>query len=297
MISVSGLTLTYPSGKGIFNLNFEIAQGVVTGYLGPNGAGKTTTIRALMGFMRPNNGKCSIGGLDCIEKAPQIQKNLGYIPGEIAYPDGMNGDEFLEFISEMRGIKFTPRKNELLDMFELSPKGKIKRFSKGMKQKLAIVSAFMHDPEVLVLDEPSSGLDPLMQNRFVDLIVGEKDKGKTILLSSHIFEEVEKICDQILIIKEGRIVEQADVQKLKGSQRRVFILKPQDVDDAIKRLKTSGFDGHITPDKTCEVYVTGGKMDSFVKTISQFTVLELNVKHQSLEDVFMDYYSKEVKGS
>ena len=293
MITVSGMTLTYPSGKGVFDLTFTVPEGVVMGYLGPNGSGKTTTIRALLGFMRPNRGKCSIGGLDCGEQAPQIQKKLGYIPGEISFPDGMNGDEFLAFMSAMRGTKSTEHKDRLLEMLELDPKGKIRKFSKGMKQKLGIIAAFMHNPEVLVLDEPSSGLDPLMQNRLTEFILSEKAKGKTILMSSHNFEEVEKTCDSVLIIRDGRIVEQSDVQKLKDEQRRVFILRPGEPDVAADMLKAAGFDMRLEQNGIFEVSVAGENVDAFVKTAAKFTVLSLSVKHQSLEDIFINYYGKE----
>jgi len=245
--------------------------------------------------MKPNKGKCIIGKYDCVDNAPIIQKTLGYIPGEITFPDGMKGDEFLSFMNEMRGIKKIDRMKELLDIFQLDPKGKIKRFSKGMKQKLAIVSAFMHNPEVLILDEPTSGLDPLMQNHFIDLILNEKKKGKTILISSHIFEEVEKICDNVLIIKEGRIVKKSDVFSLKSSQRKVFSVKVEDIEQARKILSFSGFDFSLTKSDAIEINVSGDKVDTFIKTLAQFKVLEVNVAQQSLEDVFMDYYSKEAK--
>lgn len=292
MITVSGLTLTYPSGKGVFDLNFTVPKGVVMGYLGPNGAGKTTTFRALLGFMRPNSGRCSIDGLDCVEQAPQIQNTLGYIPGEISFPEGMSGDGFLALMSAMRGDKSDERKNQLLEMLELDPRGKIKKFSKGMKQKLGIVAAFMHNPDVLVLDEPTSGLDPLMQNRFNELIIREKANGKTIFMSSHIFEEVEKVCDMVLIIKEGKIVEQSDIQKLKDKQRRVFIVRPGEPDIAVSMLKAAGFDIRVEQDGMLEVSVSGEKVDAFVKTAAQFTVLNLSVKYQSLEDIFIHYFGK-----
>lgn len=292
MITVSGMTLTYHSGKGVFDLNFTVPKGAVMGYLGPNGAGKTTTIRALLGFMRPDSGKCSVGNLDCVEQAPEIQKKLGYIPGEISFPEGMSGDEFLAFMSAMRGTKSTERKNLLLEMLELDPRGRIKKFSKGMKQKLGIIAAFMHNPEVLILDEPTSGLDPLMQNRFAELILSEKANGKTILMSSHIFEQVEKMCDSVLIIKDGRIVEQANVQKLKDEQRRIFVLRPGEPDVAAGILKAGGFDMRVEQNGVFEVFVSGEKMDSFVKTAAKFTVLNLSVKQQSLEDIFINYYGK-----
>ena len=297
MIEVKGLTLTYPSGKGVFDLRFSVGQGEVMGYLGPNGAGKTTTIRALLGFMRPDSGTCAIGGLDCIKSAPGIQKSLGYIPGEITFLDGMNGDEFLRFMRDMRGTKDTALQNRLMDMFELSPKGRIKKFSKGMKQKLGIVTAFMHDPDVLILDEPTSGLDPLMQNRFVELLLEEKKKGKTILMSSHMFEEVERTCDNVLIIKDGRIVAHSDVQSLKSAQRRGFFVKPVDKAPAAEAFESAGFEVREAPYDTLEVFVTGENVDGFLKTASQFTILNLDVKAQSLEDVFMQFYGKEGKQS
>lgn len=173
-------------------------------------------------------------GLDCTNNAPEIQKTLGYIPGEIAFLDGMNGDEFLKFMHDMRGTKDISRQKQLIEIFEFDPKGKIKKFLKGMKQKLGIVAAFMHNADVLILDEPTSGLDPLMQNRFVELVLSEKAKGKTILMSSHIFEEVEKTCDNVLIIKDGRIVKQSDAQTLKNSQRKGFLVKPTDVAFALQ---------------------------------------------------------------
>lgn len=164
-----------------------------------------------------------------------------------------------------------------------------------MKQKLAIVTAFMHDPDILILDEPTSGLDPLMQNRFVELILSEKAKGKTILMSSHIFEEVEKTCDNVLIIKDGRIIKQSDVKTLKGSQRRGFIIKPDDIDSASQLLKSEGFEVSVMSGDTIEVFVTGENIDRFIKTAAQFTILNFDVKTQSLENIFMQFYGAEGK--
>lgn len=293
MIEVKKLTVTYPNGKGVFDLDFRVKKGEVMGYLGPNGAGKTTTIRALLGFMRADRGSCSIGGMDCFTKAPEIQKSLGYIPGESAFLDDMKGDEFLRFMHDMRGTKDRTKEKRLLEMFELEPKGEIRKFSKGMKQKLGIITAFMHDPGILVLDEPSSGLDPLMQNRFIDLIMEEKRSGKTILMSSHIFEEVERTCDNVLIIKDGRIIRQSDVRTLKTTQRKGFMIQPQDALAASGILQAEGFDVTVSPGGTLEVFVTGERMDQFIKTAARFTVLNFEGMSQSLEDVFMQFYGRE----
>lgn len=290
MIDIQGLTLKYPSGKGVFNLNFSIQSGEAVGYLGPNGAGKTTTIRALMGFMKPDSGHCTIERLDCFAHAPKIQQTLGYIPGEIAFLEGMNGDEYLKFIGDMRGTKNRTRQKELLDRFELLPKGSIKKYSKGMKQKLGIVAAFMHDPQVLVLDEPTSGLDPLMQNRFVELILEEKAKGKTILMSSHIFEEIERACERVLIIKEGHILTQSDIQTLKASRRKSFLLSSNDTAATAALFSNEGFLLGQIDGNTVEVFVTGGDVDRFGKLLGQVTLTGLDVRSQSLEDVFLHYY-------
>lgn len=292
MIRVNDLTLTYPSGKGIFNVDFTIKTGGITGYLGPNGSGKTTTIRALMGFMRPDSGSCSINGLDCSKQATQIQSILGYIPGEISFFDQMEGDEFLKFISDMRRTKNERRKKELIELLDLNPKGKIKKFSKGMKQKLGIVAAFMHDPEILVLDEPTSGLDPLMQNIFIDLVMEEKKKGKTILMSSHMFEEVERTCDNIIIIKEGRIVTESDVGALKKNQRKSYLVRPKSMEKAFESIISKDFEAQKISADTIEAYISGDDVDRFIKTVAGFEIESLDVRHQSLEDLFLEFYGK-----
>lgn len=292
MINVDHVTLKYPGGKGIEDVSFTVREGEVMGYLGPNGAGKTTTIRCLLGFSKTDQGSCTIDGLDCRKKAPDIQRFLGYIPGEIAFLDGMTGQQFLNFISEMRGTQDKARMNELLEMFEMDPAGKIKKYSKGMKQKIGIIAAFMHDPRVLILDEPTSGLDPLMQNRFIALILQEKKKGKTILLSSHIFEEVEKTCDQISIIKEGCIVKKTDTHLLKQARRtsyRIHLEKEEDV----KKLQEFGAELGEFDCGRGDVFIKGEQVDDFIKFLSGMKVLTLESKTQSLEEIFLNLYSRE----
>jgi ABC-2 type transport system ATP-binding protein len=203
VIEIDQITKDYGNGKGVFDISMTVEQGEVMGFLGPNGAGKTTTIRQLMGFIHPDSGQVRINGLNCFAKAHEIQKSLGYLPGEIAFMDDMTGLEFIRFIAEMKHLKSLNRAKELMAYYELDLKGKIKKMSKGMKQKLGIVCAFMQEPEILILDEPTSGLDPLMQNKFIEMLKLEKQKGKTILMSSHIFEEVEKTCDRVAIISRA----------------------------------------------------------------------------------------------
>lgn len=267
VINVQNLTRDYGMGNGIFDVSIQVEQGEVFGFLGPNGAGKTTTIRHLMGFIKPKAGICQIDGLDCWKNRDKIQKRLGYISGEIHFFDDMTGKEFLKFISEYRNIKTPNRTQEMLERFELDPRSRIKKMSKGMKQKIGIVSAFMHDPDILILDEPTSGLDPLMQNRFIELIAEEKKKGKTILLSSHMFEEVERTCDRIGMIRNGKLVTTDSVDALRKRYRHTYTVRldsPKLAEDFAK-----DFDG------TCH----GDCVTVAAK--------------QSLESIFMNYYGGE----
>ena len=190
-IEIQNVTKDFGQGRGVFDISFSVKEGEVFGYLGPNGAGKSTTIRQLLGFVKSQKGSLQILGMDCFRQAAQIHKHIGYLAGEIAFVENMKGMEYIRFIAQLRGMKDDTRMKELIDMFELNPTGKIRKMSKGMKQKLAIVSTFMSDPEVIILDEPSTGLDPIMQRNLIDVFREEKEKGKTIFLSSHIFEEIE----------------------------------------------------------------------------------------------------------
>lgn len=295
MINVNHLTMKYPSGKGIEDVSFDVKDGEVMGYLGPNGAGKTTTIRCLLGFSKADTGSCSIRDLDCRDKAPQIQEFLGYIPGEIAFLDGMTGQQFLKFITQMRGTNGNNRMKELMEMFELDAKGKIKKYSKGMKQKIGIIAAFMHDPQVLILDEPTSGLDPLMQNRFIELILNEKKRGKTILLSSHIFEEVEKTCDRISIIKDGQIVKRADTHLLKQTQRTTYVIRLEREED-LERLKSFGIEIGFCSGGKVQVSIKGEQVNDFIRLLSTISVISVQSQNQSLEDVFLNLYGRGENG-
>lgn len=290
MIEVNNCTLLYPSKKGVTDVTFSIAKGEIFGYLGPNGAGKTTTIRAMMGFMKPQQGEILIRGLNAWEQSALVQTHVGYLPGEIAFFDEMSGIEFLKFQAELRGLKDLTLMNQLMDRFELDPKSKIRKMSKGMKQKIGLICAFMHDPDVYILDEPTSGLDPLMQQVFVDLVLEKKEQGKTILMSSHSFEEVEKTCNRIAMIKDGRIAVVEDITVLKKQRRKVFVATVANEMHAktLKQTFPEAVDlGHFV----FEVAVTGDfrKFFDLLKTIE---VIDLDVKTQRLEEIFMQYYGK-----
>ena len=290
MIEIKNLTATYPTGKGIFDVDFTVEKGQVVGFLGPNGAGKTTTIRCLLGFMLGSQGECSIDGRECFTSAPTNAKDLGFIAGEPTFPDAMTGMEYLNYLCEVRGLTDKTKMHNLIKYFEFDPSGKIKRMSKGMKQKTAIVAAFMHDPNVYILDEPTSGLDPLMQNEFVKLLLEEKKRGKTILMSSHMFEEVEKTCEQVVIIKEGRIVAKDSVKNLKRTQKAVFVVTSPDAN----KIKLS-FPTEKLQDDKIEVTIPYDQVDKFVKELSKYNTAWIESKEQTLENIFLDLYKKEAK--
>ena len=223
VIELQHVTKDYGEGKGVFDLSFSVKEGEVFGYLGPNGAGKTTTNRQLMGFIRPQSGTCQIFGMDCFRQAAQIQKRNGYLAGELTFPEDMSGRQFLNFMADLKGLKDSARMEELMERFELDPRGKIRKMSKGTKQKVGIVNAFMHQPRTVILDEPTSGLDPLMRNRFVKLILEEKKRGTTILLCSHILEEVQKTCDRTAILRAGKLVAVEDLRDKRQNLEELFL--------------------------------------------------------------------------
>lgn len=285
---IQGLTRDYGKGRGVFDLSFSIGQGEVFGFLGPNGAGKTTTIRHLMGFLKPTKGHCTIDGMDCWKKSADIQKDLGYIPGEMAFFDDMTGADFLSFVAKYRKLKTTAFMQALLDRFELDARARLKKMSKGMKQKVGIVAAFMHDPGVLILDEPTSGLDPLMQNRFIELVLEEKARGKTILMSSHMFEEVERTCHRVAIIKDGRLVATDSVDALKAAQAKKYVITLENAESA---LAFAGEGLNVSAVSQNQVTVTvQNDITEFISVMHRYPVTNISALNQSLEEIFMQYY-------
>jgi ABC-2 type transport system ATP-binding protein len=291
VIEIKQLTKDYGNKKGVFTLDLAVSKGEVFGFLGPNGAGKTTTIRHLMGFIHPDKGECFINSLNCSKQADLIQKTLGYLPGEIAFMDDMLGIQFIKFIADMKGIKDFSRAEELINRFKLDPSGKIKKMSKGMKQKIGIVCAFMNNPEVLILDEPTSGLDPLMQNEFLELILSEKEKGKTIFMSSHNFEEIERTCDRTAIIKEGNLVAIENMKILSEAKRKSYIITFL-TEEMAGRFTKESFE--VKESKGNQVTVSiKGKVMPLIHTLDKYEVTNLDIKTQTLEELFMHYYGGE----
>ncbi|PEA53345.1 ABC transporter ATP-binding protein [Bacillus pseudomycoides] len=291
MLIVQNVTKQFSNGKGLFDVSFQVKEGEVFGYLGPNGAGKSTTIRNLMGFIQPTSGTATIFGLDCWKDAAKIQRSVGYLPGEISFIEGMNGLEFLQLMQGMRGMKNNGRRDELIERFQFDVKTPIRKMSKGMKQKVGIVAAFMHDPAVLILDEPTSGLDPLMQQLFVDLILEGKQKGKTIFMSSHIFTEIERTCDRVGIIKEGRLLTVENIHDLRAKQRQVIDVTVSSHEE-LQSLKKTTLQIESVQGNTASIIVQGN-YNELLQTLAQYNVIGFQVRTMDLENIFMHYYDAE----
>ena len=306
VIVVDSLTQDYGHGRGVFDVSFSVKRGEVFGFLGPNGAGKSTTIRHIMGFSRPQKGEIKVFGLETFKNYYKILDKIGYLPGEIALPEGLTGCEFIKMMWSLRKVENRERLDYLLDMFKLDPSIETKKMSLGDKRKLAIITAFMHDPEVLILDEPTSGLDPVMQQTFIDFVKDEKKRGKTILLSSHIFNEVEATCDRIAIIKDGRIVSEFDTSYITHNENKNFRVEFKDVKDFgkfianmpklrknvvnIKKISVRDSD---KDNLTAIVAANDKDINSLVDILSQYSVKSFTQVKFTLEDYFMQFYKED----
>ena len=222
IIEIKNLTKDYGDGKGIFDINLAIKEGEMIGFAGTNGSGKTTTIRSILGFIKPDSGKVIVNGLESWSNSNEIVKCIGYVPGEISFPDLPTGTSFLNSQAEFLNLKDMTYANQLIKALQLDTGANLKRMSKGMKQKTALVAALMNDAKIIILDEPTTGLDPLMRVEFMKIIKEEHKKGKTILMSSHMFEELEESCDRVMLISNGHLVDVADMNKIKNRQEKEF---------------------------------------------------------------------------
>ena len=294
IINVDHLTKDYGFHRGVFDVSIKVHKGECYGYLGPNGAGKSTTIRHLMGFSKPQKGKVQIFGIDTFNNTEKILDNVGYLPGEPSIPSGLNGWGFIEMMQEMRGVKNKERLDYLLSLFKLDPSQNVKEMSLGDKRKLAVVTAFMNDPEVLILDEPTSGLDPVMQQIFIKFIIEEKKRGKTILLSSHIFSEVEATCDNISIIKDGVHVSTFNAEEIKKIHTKVFVIRAIDDENYNKYVSTCPFEIVKTNPlrRSIMVKFLDSQYKDFIKSVQNIKIDTFLEKPFTLQDYFMSFYKE-----
>ena len=292
VIHTEGLTKFYGKQRGILDISLNIERGEGFGYLGPNGAGKTTTIRTLLHFIFPTRGQASIFGLDIGQKSLETRRRIGYLPGELEVYDNLTGAELLEFLSYLRGGVDWPYVRELAARFDYDISQRIKTLSHGNRQKVGLIQAFMNKPELLILDEPTIGLDPLMQQEFYRLIGEVKAEGRTVFLSSHIMPEVERVCDRVGIIREGQLIAVEDIDVLKARAiRRLEIhfatpISPEQFGDIAGVRDVQVHDNMLT----CTVV---GELDALVKAAAQHQVVNVISHEPSMEEIFLAYYNQE----
>jgi len=292
-ISTSKLTKDYGAGRGLFDLDLNVAQQEVIGYLGPNGSGKTTTIRLLMGMIRPTNGSAHIFGLDCVRDSVEVKRRVGYLPGDIPQFGSLRGSEVVAYLGGMRGGVDRSRVRAVAERFDLDLNRRFREYSSGNKQKLGIVLAFMHKPDLLILDEPTGGLDPLNQQEFYALLRETRDAGATIFLSSHVLSEVEHVCDRVGILRAGRLVkvaELAELTRIRVHHVEVEFAPGERMPEAKLRATEGVEDVTISGQRlTCTVH---GNFDALVKALSGSKVIDLVSTEPSLEDFFLSFFGE-----
>jgi ABC-2 type transport system ATP-binding protein len=298
LVETQGLTKRYGSSRGIDDVTFSIEEGEVFGFLGPNGAGKTTTIRTLMGLLRPTAGSGKIGGLDCWDQSTEVKRLVGYLPGELALDPNLTGGQILEYFGNLRGGVDQSYLKALIERLGLDPTRKFRQYSSGNKRKIGIVQAFMHRPRLLILDEPTNGLDPLNQQEFDRMVREVRDDGRTVFLSSHILGEVEQTCTRVAIIREGRLVRVGEVVALKDIKRHdVTITFAQEAPlAAFQSLPGVEQAEALSDGHSLRLAVSGG-LDGVIKAAAQYPIVTLTSQEPSLEEVFLRYYEGDGKAA
>ncbi|PEJ58208.1 MULTISPECIES: ABC transporter ATP-binding protein [unclassified Bacillus (in: firmicutes)] len=290
-IEINNLTKTYGNSRGISDISFNIEEGEIFGFIGPNGAGKSTTIRTLLSLIYPTSGSAKIFGKDCIQFAPEIKKEIGYLPSEVFYYDNMKVMDLLKYSASFYKKDCTKRIKELAEIMDLDLTKKIDDLSLGNKKKVGIVQGLLHEPKLIILDEPTSGLDPLMQQRFFDLLEDENKKGATILFSSHILSEVQRLCDRVAIIKEGKIVTVEKISTLQENNYKRFKI---DILNAVDPnfFNMPGVNNIEIKGKTIS-FIFKGNINNVLRKIADIEIENLWIEEPDLEEIFLHYYEKE----
>ena len=289
IIEVNKLSKYYGKAKarGIVDVSFNVDEGEIFGFIGPNGAGKSTTIRLFLSLIFPSSGSAKIFGKDCIEFGPEIRQEIGYLPSEVFYYEGMKVLDLLKYSASFYKKDSTKRMYELAEIMELDLKRKIDDLSYGNKKKVGIVQGLLHQPKVIILDEPTSGLDPLMQQKFFNLIKEENKRGATVFFSSHILGEVQKMCNRVAIIKDGSLVNIQDIKTLQKDNYKKIEVSAADLDD--KRFAVAGV-SNLTKDNGGLKFFYKGDINQIMRTILEEEVSDVTIEEPTLEEIFMHYY-------
>ncbi|MGM7681828.1 ABC transporter ATP-binding protein [Cytobacillus sp. Hm23] len=287
VIQMNNLTKFFGKNRGIENVTLEVEEGEIFGFIGPNGAGKSTTIRTLLNLIYPTKGSATVFGLDVVKDTKEIRKIIGYLPSEVHYYDDMKAKDLLQYSSKFYKLDTTAKINELAERLDLDLTRKVEDLSFGNRKKVGIIQALLHQPKLLILDEPTSGLDPLIQQTFFDLLHELRDDGTTIFFSSHYLGEVQKMCDRVGIIKEGRVLKVEQIEQLRHNQfKKVSILfsgqPPQGLDlEGVINQEVIGDEMH---------FLYSGNATALIKQLYNFQLTDINIEEPSLEEVFMHYY-------
>lgn len=290
VIEINNLTKQYGKSRGIIDVNLKIEEGEIFGFIGPNGAGKSTTIRTLLGLIYPTSGSATIFGKNCIEN-PEVRQSLGYLPSEVFYYDNMKVIDLLKYSASFYKKDCTKRIHELAEIMDLDLKKKIDDLSFGNKKKVGIVQGLLHEPKLIILDEPTSGLDPLMQQRFFELIKEENKKGATVFFSSHILGEVQKMCDRVAFIKDGRIIKLEKMSTLQENNYKKISIEAK---SGIKKdeFNISGV-SNFNVEGTTASFIFKGNINSITKKLAEIDLSNISIEEPDLEEIFMHYYNKE----
>ena len=286
-IEIKNLTKSYGEHRGIENVSFSVEEGEVFGFIGPNGAGKSTTIRTLLALIRPTSGSAEIFGKDCIRQAAEIAKDVGYLPGESAYYDNMTVRELAEYAAALYGIKGDGKIKELSGRLNLDLSRKIADLSLGNKKKAGIICALLHSPKLILLDEPTSGLDPLIQQEFFNILKEENKRGATVFFSSHVLSEVQKICDRVAILKEGKMIGVQKISELRANSHKKISVTAEEIPAGCFDLEgVTGF----RQDGSTATFMFMGDIGEILARLSGLKIHDLYIEEPELEEIFMHYY-------
>ena len=288
-IRLEKLPKYYGSQVGVEELDLEVRRGEVFGYLGPNGAGKTTTIRVLVDLIRPTSGTATVLGMDAQADSLEVRRHVGYMPGDPSLYGNLTGEELLTYLASLRGGVDRGRVRELAERLECDLSRRVGTLSSGNRRKVAVIRAFMHDPEVLILDEPTGGLDPLMQGEFEKMVREARERGVTVFISSHILPEVEQICDRVGIIRQGRLVTVESVDVLKSRAVRSLEIKFGEQVSPERFTRLEDVRNLVVSDGSLRCDVVGS-VGPLIKAAAQYDLVDIAVHEPTLEEIFLAYY-------